>query len=143
MINNNRKAQSQFVTYLSVKDNSSINENILSTIIKPFFEEYKIVNFKSIAENSEISDIDFKNVEFSYFYDIIFHDISKNKSDVINIPTKYCITIDKDNCSKFCEKTNIHYDEILLYNQPVFYFIYIDIKDILKFLRTNKGNVKL
>jgi hypothetical protein len=137
MINHNRKAQSQFVTYLSVKDNSSINENILSTI-KPFFEEHKIINSKSIAENTEISDIDFKKVEFSYFYDVVFYDVGKNKNNVINIPTKYCITIDQDNCSKFCEKTNILYDEISLYNQPVFYFIYIDVKDILKFLRNNK-----
>jgi hypothetical protein len=137
MINNNRKAQSQFVTYLSVKNNSIINEEILE-IIKPFFTQHKIINFESIAENSEISDMDFKSVEFSYFYEIVFYDIGKSKNDAINIATKYCITIDKDNCSKFCEKTNIHYDEISLYNQPVFYFIYIDVKDILKFLRKNK-----
>ncbi len=136
MISQKPKVQSHFVTYISVKDNSKINDK-LTLKVAEFFQAKNITQYKSIAENSEISDVDFKKVEFSYFYDVIFYDIVKNKEGKIEIPVKYCITLDKQNCSKTCEKTGMLYDEILLYNQPVFYFIYIDIKEIFDFLRKN------
>jgi hypothetical protein len=93
--------------------------------------------------------VDFKKVDFSYFYDVIFYDIAKNKEGKIEISVKYCITLDKKNCSKVHERnwmvgevlvnrTEILYDEILLYNQPVFYFIYVDIEEIFSFLRNQK-----
>jgi len=136
MISQKPKVQSHFVTYISVKDNSKINDK-LTLKVAEFFQAKNITQYKSIAENSEISDVDFKKVEFSYFYDVIFYDIVKNKEGKIEIPVKYCITLDEKNCSKTCEKTGMLYDEILLYNQPVFYFIYIDIKEIFDFLRKN------
>jgi hypothetical protein len=134
MISQKLKVQSHFVTYISVKDNSKINDKLTSEVAE-FFQEKNITQYKSIAENSEISDVDFKKVEFSYFYDVIFYDVVKNKEGKIEIPVKYCITLDETNCSKTCETTKIRYDEILLYNQPVFYFIYIDIKEIFACLR--------
>ncbi|MFI3220681.1 MAG: hypothetical protein QX189_16420 [Methylococcales bacterium] len=134
MISQKPKVQSHFVTYISVKDNSKINDKLTSKVAE-FFWEKNITQYESIAENSEISDVDFKKVEFSYFYDVIFYDIAKNKQGKIEIPVKYCITLDETNCSKTCEITKIRYDEILLYNQPVFYFIYIDIKEIFACLR--------
>ncbi len=137
MISENRKAQSQFVTYLSVKDSSKINQELIEPKIKKFFAAKNITGQKSIDADKGISDLDFKTVDFSYFYDVIFYDIAKNKEGKIEIPVKYCITIDKQNCSKTCEKTGMLYDEILLYNQPVFYFIYVDIVEIFSFLRAN------
>ena len=148
MISEKPKAQSHFVTYISVKDNSPINNELIFPKVEKFFAEKGITDYKPISENFEISDVDFKKVEFSYFYDVIFYDIAKNKEGKIEIPVKYCITIDKQNCSKVHEenwmfgevlvdRTEILYDEILLYNQPIFYFIYVDIEEIFSFLRTN------
>jgi hypothetical protein len=134
MISQKPKVQSHFVTYISVKDNSKINDK-LNLKVTEFFQAKNIAQYKSIAENSEISDVDFKKVEFSYFYDVIFYDIVKNKQGKIEIPVKYCITLDETNCSKTCETTKIRYDEIVLYDQPVFYFIYIDIKEVFMYLR--------
>lgn len=135
MISQKPKVQSNFVTYISVKDHSPINNELIFPKVEKFFAAKGITNYKSIAENSEISDVDFKKVDFSYFYDVIFYDIAKNKEGKIEIPVKYCITLDKLNCSKNCEKSGMLYDEILLYNQPVFYFIYVDIEEIFSFLR--------
>lgn len=149
MISENRKAQSDFVTYLSVKNNSRINNELIFPRVESFFQEKNISQYKSIAENSEISDVDFKKVDFSYFYDVVFYDIAKNKEGKIEIPIKYCITLDKINCPQEIitdwymynevpvKPIYTFYDEIFLYNQPVFYFIYVDIEEIFKFLRAN------
>jgi hypothetical protein len=64
----------------------------------------------------------------------ILNDIHKNDNE-IKIPVTYGITLDKQNCPKECDKTGVFYDKILLYDKPVFYFIYINIEDIFKFLR--------
>jgi len=159
MISQKQKVQSHFVTYISVKDNSRINDEFIFPKVEKFFAAKGITNYKPIAENTEISDVDFKKVDFSYFYDVIFYDIAKNKEEKIEVPVKYCITLDQVNCEKsfclkhkdkckqsgednktgwyVCEENTIWYDEIILYNQPVFYFIYVDIEEIFSFLRTN------
>ena len=134
MVSENTRAISNFITYLSVKQNQPINNNLIKPLAKRFFESKEVDNYLPIQENAEISDLDFKKVDFSYFYDYVFNDIHKN-NEIIEIPVKYCITIDKQNCLKKCEETGILYDEILLYKQPIFYFIYIDVKDIFNALR--------
>jgi len=134
MINQKEKAISQFFTYLSVKENSNINRSLINPFVDKFFKAKDIEKYLSIQENAEISDLDFKEVDFSYFYDYVFNDINKH-NDRVEICVKYCITVDKKNCSKKCDITGILYDEILLYHHPVFYFIYVDIEEILTFIR--------
>ncbi|GAW87508.1 conserved hypothetical protein [Bathymodiolus platifrons methanotrophic gill symbiont] len=134
MVSENTEAISNFITYLSVKQNKPINNILINPLVKRFFESKGVDNYSPIEENYEISDLDFKKVEISYFYDYIFNDINKN-NEKIETPVKYCITIDKQNCLKKCEKTGILYDDFWLYKQPIFYFIYIDVKDIFSALR--------
>jgi len=133
MISEKKEARSEFVTYLSVKNNTQINNELIFPKARKFFDVRNIKNPQSIAENDAIASYDFKTVKFSYLYDVIFNDISK-KEGKIEIPIKYCITLDKRNCEKTCEKTGMLYDEILLYKQPVFYFLYINIEEIFEFL---------
>ena len=138
MISKKKEAKSNFTTFLSVKDNKKINEQLIKPLIDDFFTNKGINDFKAVAENADISDkdLDPKNFKdfFSYFYEYIVNDIHKNNGE-IEIPVTYCITLDKQNCLKKCNKTGILYDEILLYEKPVFYFIYVNIEDIFKFLR--------
>ena len=136
MIGTLKDAESDFVAFLSVKNSDCLNKNLIEPRVERFFSEQKIKKYKSIVGDSGISDLDLerKNVKFSYFYDFIFNDISKKK-DEVELPVKYCITLDKENCPQTCEVTNILYDVMYLYKTPVFYFIYIDIKDIFEFLR--------
>jgi hypothetical protein len=148
MISEKQNLQSQFVTYLSVDCKSKINQELIEPRVKNFFDAKNISAYKPIDSDKAISDLDFKTVDFSYFYDVIFYDIAKNKEGKIEIPVKYCITLDKKNCPQEIitdwymvlnevpvEPIYTLYDEIFLYNQPVFYFIYVDIKDIFYFLR--------
>lgn len=136
MVSENKKAQSEFSTYLSVKNNERLNKELIEPLVDDFFRERDIVNYQSIIENADISDLDYskKDKFFEYLYSYIFSDIHK-KDGKVEVVTKYCITLDKENCSQKCKQTEIFYDEFLLYDQPVFYFIYVDIKDVFKFLR--------
>ncbi|NOQ13787.1 MAG: hypothetical protein GQ583_04805 [Methyloprofundus sp.] len=136
MVSKNIKSESYFVTYLSVKNNEYLNKALIDPLVDNFFRERKIVNYQSIIENADISDLDYskKDKFFEYLYSYIFNDIYK-KDGKVEVVTKYCITLDKENCPQKCEKTEIFYDEFLLYDQPVFYFIYLDIQDIFNFLR--------
>lgn len=134
MINKNKGAKSCFVTYLSVKDDENINNNLIQPLVKKFFDAKKIKNYESMIENTEISDLDFKKMDFSYFYDYILNNINK-KDKCVEVPIKYCVTIDEQTCLQTCDVTGIKYDEIILNKRPVFYFIYMDIKDIFSFLK--------
>jgi hypothetical protein len=139
MIETKSKAKSDFVGYLGIKNYSQIEQNLVFPRLKKFFDAREIKNYKAINENAGFADLDFNRNNFadffSHFYDFIVDDINSN-DDKVEIAVTYCITLDETNCSKICEKTQIRYDEILLYQQPVFYFIYVDIKDIFNFLRT-------
>ena len=124
MINKNQEAASPFVVYFGVKENEQINRELISPFVQDFFKTRKIENYEAVQGNSEISDLDFQKVEFSYFYDVVVDEIAKNKRNEVVFPVKYSITLDEKNCPKKCEKTGVFYDEILLYKKPVFYFIY-------------------
>lgn len=137
MLKINNEAKSDFFGYLSLKNNSRINDDLIHPIVQNFFHARNIEKYKSIAENAEISDLDFKQVEFSYFYEFVLNDIYKSK-DTIQIITKYCVTFDRSNCTKICNKTNTPYDEIIFSETPIFYFIYIDVQEIFNFLKNCK-----
>lgn len=138
MIEIKSQIKSHFVGYLGVKNYSQIEQNLILPTVRKFFDVRGIQVFKSIDEQAAISDLDFNRKKFddffAHFYDFIVADIHKNGDNVEAI-IKYCITLDVTNCSKICEKSQIRYDEILIFNQPIFYFIYIDVRDIFTCLR--------
>ncbi|MCI5165737.1 MAG: hypothetical protein D3903_06485 [Candidatus Electrothrix sp. GM3_4] len=140
MINKNQGALSSFVVYFGVKNNEKINE-FIKPRIQDFFKAKKIEKYKAVQENSEISSLDFKKVKICYFYDFILDEIAKDQEQKVVFPVKYSITLDEKNCPKKCEKTGIFYDEILLNKKPIFYFIYLDIKEIFSFLRDQKASI--
>ena len=136
MVSENRQAASDFVSYLSVKNNADLNEKLINPLVDKFFKERDVINYQSVMENADIADLDYFKKErfFEYLYSYVFDDICK-KNGKVEIVVKYCVTLDKINCPKKCENTGLFYDMILLYDQPVFYFIYVDIKIIFEFLR--------
>ena len=138
MIETNSKSKSQFVGYLGVKNIEKIERELILPIVEKFFNARQITNFKAIQNDAAFADLDFqsKNFDnfFEHFYEFVVDGIHKN-GDNVEIPVTYCITLDETNCSKTCEQTQIRYDEILLFDTPVFYFIYVDVKDIFFYLR--------
>lgn len=142
MIETNSKSKSQFVGYFGVKNVEKIEHDLILPTVEKFFSARKITDFKPIDESAAFADLDFdrKNFDdfFAHFYEFIVDGIHKN-GDNVEIPVTYCITLDEQNCSKTCEKTQIRYDEILLFDTPVFYFIYVDVKDVFKHLRNTSN----
>lgn len=138
MIFDQKDLQSDFVAFLSLKNNEKVNDELVMPLVERFFNFKNVSDFKEIDKNSYISDEDLKYENFSgffeYFYKHVVFDIHKNITDV-DVIVKYCITFDKKTCSKKCKGTGVLYDEIVLYEKPVFYFIYISIDDIFSFLR--------
>lgn len=136
MIETNSKTKSQFVGYFGVKNVETIERDLILPTVQKFFAARNIQTFKPIDESAAISDLDFdrKNFAdfFAHFYEFIVDGIHKN-GDNVEIPVTYCITLDETNCAKTCEQTQTRYDEILLFDTPVFYFIYIDVKDVFLF----------
>ena len=135
MIKENIEATSCYAACLQLKDSDRIKEKFIKPIVERFFAASNINNYEEIALNNEISNKDFNSQGIDYFYEDIFYDIKKTKEGKIDFSVKYCITLDKTNCTTPCKKTGILYDEILLNKKPVFYFIYIPIEDIFSFLR--------
>lgn len=143
MISQNTKSKSQFVGYLGVKNVEKIERDLILPLVEKFFSAREIANFKPIDANAAFADLDFqsKNFEdfFGHFYEFIVDSIHKNADGKIEIPVTYCITLDETNCLQTCEKTGIRYDEMLLFDTPVFYFLYVDIKAIFSYLKNSKN----
>jgi len=107
-------------------------------LIKIFFDTKRIVNYQPLDKNKVISDKDFCNTKFidiTYFYDYIVGDISKDENGKIQHIIRYAITFDKAMTPK--DENGISYGEIKLGNNPIFYFIYVDLQDMLNFLKKN------
>lgn len=142
MLEEKCELESNVIAYLGIKDYEKVNHGLIAPKVKEFFSTIgNISSYKPIDNQAPISDLDITKANgqfFPHFYEHIVDKIHKNKEEKIQIEITYCITFDETNCSKICETTGIKYDEISLYNHPVFYFIYIDIREIFSFLRRNR-----
>jgi len=144
MIQEQTDAISCYVPYLYFGKESPrfVNEEFIKPRIEKFFNIRKIKKYEPINVTEYISDLNFNDsqtVPFSYFYDHILVGITKDTSSgEIHHIVKYGITLDEQVTSKVCKETNIKYDEILLNKKPIFYFIYFDLKEILRFLREHR-----
>jgi hypothetical protein len=139
MIGTKLNTRSQFVGYFSIKNFKKIECDLILPTVQKFFMARNIQSFKPIDEYSAFADLDFDSKNFSefftHFYDFIIDDIHKNEDHIV-VPVTYCITLDETNCLKICDQTQTRYDEILLFDTPVFYFIFVDVKDIFSCLRS-------
>lgn len=142
MIQEQTEAISSFVPYLYFRKeiNQKINDDFIEPKVFKFFKAKNIDKYHPIDAEKYISDLDFKEVKFSYFYEEILYGIKKEEKIIHEV--KYCITLDEKVTNKTCEITKIKYDEILLNKEPIFYFIYFDFKEIMDFARNKKTSAQ-
>jgi len=142
MIEEKENINSNLIAHLSLKESKKIYDGLIYPKIKEFFLNRNITKYEQLNTKYDIADIEFKKTDINdFFYGQILKEIQKNtKTQEFEIIVKYSITLDEENCTKTCEATGIKYDEILIYKQPIFYFIYLDIKDVFKFLREEHKN---
>ena len=142
MIEEKENISSNLIAHLSLKESKKIYDGLIHPKIKEFFLNRNITKYEQLNAKYDIADIEFKKADFNtFFYNQILKEIQKNnKTQEFEIRVKYSITLDEENCTKTCKATSIKYDEIIMYEQPIFYFIYLDIKDVFKFLREEHKN---
>lgn len=131
---------SGYVPYLSFGNDThqSVNEGFIKPRVEDFFAARRVDNYQPLESKYYISDKDYRTLKFEYFYSHILAEIKKERSSrKVSFPVKYEITLDEQVTSKICDKTQIKYDEMLLNKTPVLYFIYIDLKELLSFVRKN------
>ncbi len=140
MIQEQLDTMSSYVPYLYFGKNTHqvVNEQFIQPRVGKFFAAREINSYQPLEIKNYISDKDYKTVEFKYFYTCLLTGIQKERSSgKIAFPVRYGITLDEHITSKICMKTQIKYDEILLNTTPIFYFIYVDLKEILSFVRNS------
>lgn len=81
-----------------------------------------------------ITEVEFQNtvteLAKSYFYQVLFTKVEKNKQEEITDTIKFCITFDRDLAPY--TKGNHKYGIIKIANRPVLYYLYIDLQDLIR-----------
>ena len=96
----------------------------INKIVRPFFMQRGIEDFKLLSNKVLVSDLLFKKLDFCFFYDELFRDVSEG------LKTKYILSINEEMTKEYCEKSNMKYSTINLYNQPVLYIFHFKIEQL-------------
>lgn len=142
MIKECNSIRSEFVVYAAIKETSFVRKELVDPFVRRFFEARNVVSYKELSMENYFSDIDFPKMEFSEIYKNLLSGIKIKESGGVAISIKYLITIDKNNCLKKCEETGIFYDTISLNDTPFFYFLYLDLSEIISTLRSKNNCAK-
>jgi len=133
MLNYQSMKSSSFLGLRGSKSNE-INQQLIYPLIERFFQAHGVDFYFYLKDELSISDVDFKKIDFNYYYDVVMARIGK-KNGGVSFQTAYIVTIDEKNCSLNCEYTGIKYDVIKMNDKPILYFIHVPVELILDFLR--------
>lgn len=144
------------IASLKPKIRKAVNERFISPILEAFFshpERGGIGNFSALDPDKLITEIEFvktENFVQTYIYKEIINKISKEDKKVKFEP-KYVITFDRDLTNFKRDETiypynsifninsldtkHIEYGVIRLGDAPILYYIYIDLQQIIKFIK--------
>jgi hypothetical protein len=138
---------------LNAKLLQAVNEEFILPIVQVFFGWKGIAEFAPLDIDKMKTEIEFEREEDfvnNYIYPEIFDDIHKlpNQNKVHHL-TRYIITFDADITNekagvKYPNSPNvfIQYGEIKLGVHPILYYIWIDLQEVIRFIKTKSGEVK-
>lgn len=101
--------------------------------VKSFLKKHEIYDYLLISPENQITHKDFKVVDFSYFYESIVFDFSK-ENDILNMKTKVCITFDKRLCNIYDDHTNRYYNTLSIGGSNVAYYILFTLDEIYEYI---------
>ncbi len=124
-----------------------VNEEFIYPILEDFFKDKGgIDSYEELDPDKIKTEIEFQDtIESyvkSYVYKEVMNTISKNKDGTINFKPRYVVSFDQD-LTDFQEKMGIKYGELRLGNAPILYFIYIDLQELIRFIKSIPGVNKL
>jgi hypothetical protein len=138
MINSNNKIHSNYLLNIDANPclTEEINNNYILPIVSRFFKAKAIKNY-SLLENIDLfNDLDYNSYPFDHFYEVVLGDICRLDNGLISFSKKYAISFDKFFCNKKCDISHTYYNNLLLSNEPVLYFIYVDFEDLMTHIRS-------
>lgn len=131
---------SQYNPIAALKPNTrkKVNELFLKPILTSFFSNKGgIEQYEELDADKLFTEIEFEkreNFVKTYIYKEIVTDIKKVHDNVIFKP-KYVISYDYD-LTNYEVENNIRFGVIRLGEAPILYYIYIDLQEIIRFIKT-------
>jgi hypothetical protein len=133
------------VVSFSPKSMKRVNEQVIYPKLEKFFEHRGgIDSYEALDPDKIQTDIEFKQKESqesyvkSYIYKELMNTISKNDDGSINFKRRYVVSFDEDLTPCTDKTTGMKYGELKLGMQAILYFIYIDLQDIISFIKQEK-----
>lgn len=131
------------IASLKPKMRKLVNENFIYPILERFFFGKGGVNLYCALDSDKlVTEIEFEKAENfvkTYIYKDIIDQIEKKGKSVIFKP-KYVITFDKD-LTDFQEENSVKFGTIHLGNTPILYYIYIELQDLIRFIKTQPAEI--
>ena len=140
---------SQFnpIVTLNPKMRKRVNEEFIKPILEVFFSDRGgLSNFAELDLDKLKTEIEFQtelNFVKTYVYKELMNSIKKDSNGDVLYKPKYLISFDKDLMyhDKVSEKKypqtqrSIRYGVIRLGNAPILYYIYVDLQDVIHFVK--------
>lgn len=114
-----------------LKVNSFINVRIheFFQIMGISSQDTELVELSNLITEMEFQQVSVELAN-SYFYQVLFTRIGKDKNRTVNDTIKYSITFDRDLTPY--TKGNFSYGFIKVANRPVFYYILFDLPELIR-----------
>jgi hypothetical protein len=125
-----------------------VNEEFIYPILDNFFKDKGGIDSYEELEHDKIkTEIEFSQKDTqesyvkSYVYKELMNVISKKDDGTINFKPRYVVSFDQD-LTDFKEERGIKYGELRLGDAPILYFIYIDLQELIRFIKNLPIDVK-
>ena len=119
-----------------------VNKEFIYPILKDFFKDKRgIDSYEELDPDKIKTEIEFSQKDTqesyvkSYVYKEVMNTISKNDDGTINFKPRYVVSFDQK-LTHFKEERGIKYGELRLGNAPILYFIYIDLQELIRFIKS-------
>ncbi len=114
-----------------------ISRDFITPKINTFFEVHGIKDPQLIETRCILSEKDFSHIPFTYFYNELFCNITKDSSGKVKIRVRYAIVFDKRHAKDYCEKSHLYYDYYEINGYRFFYYIFFELQEILEFCHSS------
>ncbi len=115
-----------------------VNQDFLQKKVSDFFNALNIkYGFGYLDQKFLITEKEFENIQTelarSYFYEYLFANIKKNDRGQIQNHILFTLTFDRD-LAPF-RINNINYGVITLGQKPIFYYLFIDLQELIRYIK--------
>lgn len=135
------------IVALNPKMRQRVNDGFIKPILLAFFSDKGgIDNFEELDPDKLKTEIEFQNeLNFvkTYIYKEVMNDLKKDSKGTVVYKPKFVISFDEDLTDyKQSEhkyprsKNNIKYGVMSLGEAPILYFIFIELQDLIRFIKT-------